>query len=370
MNFCLYPFVFFTPDRWNVRVARRNVRNIRSLFVSRSLVFSFQRKIVNVCFPVDGHKYGKEVADTVRRNFYVGDLLKSCVTTENATKMALKLIYLLAEGDFRLTKFLSSCKEVLKSIPVEKRATPYLDLDLDHLPINRALSLGWDAEEDEFFFSSIQTDKPLTKRGILSVVSSLFDPLGFLAPFILPVTVLLQDLRGKKLDWNDEISEKEIEIRQSWLLSLHQLSEIRVKRWYGPTKTSDTIELHVFRDASEVAYAASAYLRIINDEGDVHCSFIMGKCRNSPIRRPTIPRLGLMASVTAVRLSNSMTAIAGLDWKVNSVIFWTDSTTVLQYIYNKNRRFHHIVASHLEKIHQYSKPNQWRLVPGQLDQSS
>ena len=57
MNFFLYPFVFFTPDRWNVRVVRRNVRNIRSLFVSRSLVFSFQRKIVNVCFPVDGHNF-------------------------------------------------------------------------------------------------------------------------------------------------------------------------------------------------------------------------------------------------------------------------------------------------------------------------
>ena len=55
MNFCLYPFVIFTPDRWNVRVVRRNVRNIRSLFVSRSLFFLFERKIVNVCFPVDGH---------------------------------------------------------------------------------------------------------------------------------------------------------------------------------------------------------------------------------------------------------------------------------------------------------------------------
>ena len=61
MNFCLYPFVFFTPDQWNVWVVRRNVRNIRSLFFSRSLVFSFQRKIVNVCFPVDGHLYGCEL---------------------------------------------------------------------------------------------------------------------------------------------------------------------------------------------------------------------------------------------------------------------------------------------------------------------
>lgn len=46
--------------------------------------------------------------------------------------MALKLIDLLAAGGFRLAKFLSSSKEILKSIPVEKRAEPYLDLDLDH----------------------------------------------------------------------------------------------------------------------------------------------------------------------------------------------------------------------------------------------
>ena len=74
MNFCLYPFVFFSPDRWNVRIVRRNVRNIRSLFVSRSLVFSFQRKIVNVCFPVDGHKYASSDAS-------LKDLRLACLCT-------------------------------------------------------------------------------------------------------------------------------------------------------------------------------------------------------------------------------------------------------------------------------------------------
>ena len=80
MNFCLYPFIFFGPDRRNVRVVRRNVRNIRSLFVSRSLVFSFQRKIVNVCFPVDGHKYPNVVQFDEGKEFYnvgVRELLKS-----------------------------------------------------------------------------------------------------------------------------------------------------------------------------------------------------------------------------------------------------------------------------------------------------
>ena len=65
-------------------------------------------------------KYGREVADVVRRNFYMDDLLKSTTTTEKATELALKLIDLLAQGEFRLTKFMSNHKEVLREIPVEE----------------------------------------------------------------------------------------------------------------------------------------------------------------------------------------------------------------------------------------------------------
>ena len=90
-------------------------------------------------------KYGREVADVVRRNFYMDDLLKSTTTTEKATELALKLIDLLAQGGFRLTKFMSNHNEVLREIPVEERAKPTLDLDLDKLPINRTLGLCWDA---------------------------------------------------------------------------------------------------------------------------------------------------------------------------------------------------------------------------------
>ena len=120
------------------------------------------------------------MADVVRRNFYVDDLLKSTTTVEQAIDLSLKLISLLQEGGFRLTKFLSNRREVLQAIPEKERAAPKLDLDLDQLPINRTLGLCWDAETDEFYFTSVSTEKPATKRGILSVLSSLFDPLGFL----------------------------------------------------------------------------------------------------------------------------------------------------------------------------------------------
>ena len=312
-------------------------------------------------------KYGKLVTDVVRRNFYVDDLLKSTVTVEQAIELALKLIALLKEGGFRLTKFPSNRREVLQAIPARERASPTLDLDLDRLPINRTLGLSWDAETDEFYFTTISTDKPATKRGILSVMSSLFDPLGFLAPYVLPVKVLLQELWQQKVGWDDEIRDQQLGVWQRWLNSLSQLPEVRIARCYFSTDITFTnlIELHLFSDASETAYAAAAYIRIVDSDGGINCRFIMGKCRNCPIKRPTIPRLELMASVLAVRLSNIVKS--ELDWKMDSVTFRTDSTTVLQYIKNENRRFHRFVATRLEEIHEHTTSEQWRHVPGVLN---
>ena len=56
-----------------------------------------------------------------------------------------------------------------------------------------------------------------------------------------------------------------------------------------------------------------------------------------------------------------------IDWNINNVIFWTDSTTVLQYINNESRRFHGFVATRLEEIHEYTKPEQWRNVSEKLN---
>ena len=203
-------------------------------------------------------KYSKFVADVVRRNFYVDDLLKSTVTVEQAIELALKLIALLQEGDFRLMKFLSNRR---------------VDLDLDQLPINRTLGLSWDAETDEFYFTSISTDKPATKRGILSVMSSLFDPLVFLAPFVLPVKVLLQELWQQKVGWDDEIRDQQLGVWQRWLNSLSQLPKVRIARCYFNTDMTCTnmIELHLFSDPSETAYAAAAYVRIVDNDGGISC---------------------------------------------------------------------------------------------------
>ena len=151
--------------------------------------------------------YDQDVVQTVQRNFYVDDVLKSAPTKECAINLATKLVELLAEGGFHLSKFTANCREVLSSINIEDRADPKLDMDLDRLPIGRALGVYWDAETDAFGFKFVPSSKPPTKRGILSVASSLFDPLGFLAPLTLPVKILLQDLWRTGMSWDEEVPE-------------------------------------------------------------------------------------------------------------------------------------------------------------------
>ena len=108
----------------------------------------------------------------MRRNFYVDDVLKSVLNEDSAIRLAEQLIQLMKEG-FHLTKFWSNSRKLLSILPEEEQANPALNLDLDQLPIGRALGLHWDADSDTLLFKAVPTNKPLTKRGILSTVSTL-----------------------------------------------------------------------------------------------------------------------------------------------------------------------------------------------------
>ena len=132
-------------------------------------------------------KFGPEVAAVVEKNFYVDNALSSNTL---ATRMATDLAKILDHGGFCTAKFMSNSKEVLSSIPVQRRATPNLDLRLDELPVERALGVHWFVETDELGFEIKNLNRPWTKRGILSALCSLYDPLGFAVPVALTARAL------------------------------------------------------------------------------------------------------------------------------------------------------------------------------------
>lgn len=140
-------------------------------------------------------EFDVEAVETVRKNFYVDDCLKSVASSAHAVNLAGQLQDFLSRGGFHLLKWFSNRPQVMETIPESERASSVLDLDLDkeRLPVERTLGLRWDMQKDMFIFSAVLKDKPNNCRGILSLTSSMYDPLGFLAPIILPAKKLLQD---------------------------------------------------------------------------------------------------------------------------------------------------------------------------------
>ena len=306
-------------------------------------------------------QFDSEAINTVKRNFYVDDCLKSVPGEEEAIRLTDDLRKLLGKGGFNLTKWVSNSRRVMESLPASERAGTFKDLHDGQLPIARALGVRWDVERDKFCFKIEVKSKPLTRRGLLSVVCSLYDPLGFVAPIVLPAKVILQDLCRKRLAWDDPIPDDERNRWLSWLEDLQRLEQLSVDRCLKPSSFGKvSVQLHHFSDASQQGYGAVSYLRFLDDKDAVHCSFMMGKAKTAPLKTVTIPRLELSAAVVASRLDKILQK--EIDIPVDESVFWTDSACVISYIQNNDKRFHTFVANRIAIIQDATSPSQWRYV--------
>ncbi|XP_013403245.1 uncharacterized protein LOC106168647 [Lingula anatina] len=309
------------------------------------------------------HAANAEVRNTVLRNFYVDDCLKSVVNHVDACHLVENLCHTCAEGGFHLTKFSSNSIEVMCSIPQieHSKEMSAVNLSCDDLPVIKTLGVRWDIRADQFGFSIMMREKPPTRRGILSLISCIYDPLGFIAPVVLPAKRILQDLcREGKVDWDDVLPEKYLERWQQWLSSLPDLENLKIDRCFKSTHASDEVQLHVFSDASSTGYGSVAYLRSKDQSGKVSVAFVAGKARLAPIKVTTIPRLELTAAVTSVRIAKLIQR--ELDQSLN-VYFHTDSVTVLRFIRSETKRFPIYVANRVQFIRDFSEVEQWRYVP-------
>ena len=65
----------------------------------------------------------------------------------------------------------------------------------------------WCAESDSFRFRIELHDRPLTRRGVLSTIGSIYDPNGYLAPVTLRGKQIRQQMCKDKLDWDSPVPE-------------------------------------------------------------------------------------------------------------------------------------------------------------------
>ena len=306
--------------------------------------------------------YSPAAVETIAQNFYVDDCLKSVPTVSEAINLVSELKMLVAEGGFNLTKWTSNSPEVISKVPYSDRSKKAQERVLDALTEDRALGVCWRVHEDHLSFQVQRMDQPLTKRGILSMLSSVYDPLGLAGPFVLKARRIVQNLCRTKIGWDEPIPEMEREQWIQWVSGLQAMGKICVSRCLQPTPSVHR-ELHHFADASEIAYGVVSYLRVITTDGSVNCTIVMAKSRLAPIKKLTVPRLELQAATLAARQNALLRKELGLD--LRSSTFWTDSIIVLQYINNTEARYHTFVANRVAEIQERTDVKEWRHVPTQ-----
>ena len=244
--------------------------------------------VANFCLRKTAELHQEEfdslAVETVKRNMYVDDLMKSLNDTNEAIGLVSQLRQLLEKGGFRLRKWYSNSRKLLATIPESERAKSVRNLELDQLPTESALGIKWNTEEDVFVWDvsdrmlQVVNENSVTRRTIVSAVYSLFDPLGFIAPFVMKAKLLLQMLCRKGVGWDDPLQESDKLQWKRWLADLPKLQAVRVNRCFKPIEFGDVkeIQLHLFSDASRLGYAAVGYLCLEDNNNQIHCAFVMG----------------------------------------------------------------------------------------------
>ena len=162
-----------------------------------------------------------------------------------------------------------------------------------------------------------------TKRKILSLVSSVFDPLGWVSPLTVRGKIFLQTLWKEKMGWNQTLNNEQVKVICDILIDLQRVDEFSFPRHI----LHEHSELHVFADASSRAYRAAVYT--VNN--NYQCSdLLISKARVAHCRedRLTIPKLELTASLIGARLIRYLSNL----FKFDTIYLWSDSKVAISWI--------------------------------------
>lgn len=307
----------------------------------------------------ESQKFPK-ASDVTLNDFYVDDLMSGCDTIDEAKEIQTQLIEMLKAGGFALKKWSSNSTEVVRNVPEDYRESKFL-LNIDTDDSIKSLGLHWQPASDIFSFkvNITPTTEIPTKRKLLSDVSKLFDPLGWLAPTVIVAKIMFQSLWLLGLTWDEplppDIATKWIKYRND----LAALETIQIPRYIGYTKQT-SVQLHGFSDASLGAYSAVVYFRVLYEDGRVNVKIVASKTRVSPVKTISVPRLELCGAVLLARLLKAVTQSLLLGDV--QIIAWTDSTVVLAWLHKPPSQWKVFVANRTSEVLETMNSSQWRHV--------
>ena len=236
----------------------------------------------------------------------------------------------------------SNSTEFLKTVPADDR---------NHQVISKVLGILWDKKQDNLMIRSPNHKvwiNAKTNREVLAVISSVYDPLGYLSPAMTKMKVSLQRLWEESKDWDHEMTSDQSKEWIKLCSNLNSITEIAVHRY----ARNENCWLLGFWDASKDAYATTVYIRTGNF-GNVSTNLLYSKTKLAPKKYSvSLPRLELLAVLIGIRCMKFVAKEINL--KIAKNIIWTDSQCVLNWVKTK-KSLSLFVKNCIDKIR--SEPN-------------
>ncbi|XP_053685689.1 uncharacterized protein LOC128735222 [Sabethes cyaneus] len=279
---------------------------------------------------------------------YVDDMLCSGETEQEVIELAKSVRFIHSEGGFEIRNWTSNSPAVLAGISGESCIEKNLDLG-SSMATEKVLGLWWCTATDCFTFKInwsrlgddlLKGERCPTKREVLRIMMSIYDPLGLVAHYLMYLKVLLQEIWRSGVGWDENIDQKCLAKWQVWLRLLPEIENLKIPRCYRlctSARNRTEVQLHTFVDAGENGIAAVVYLRFAED-GIVECSLVGAKTRVAPLKYLTIPRLELQAAVIGAR-------------------------NVLSWIRADHRKYSQFVATRISELLDLTKVSDWNWVP-------
>ncbi|XP_038122496.1 uncharacterized protein LOC119771145 [Culex quinquefasciatus] len=302
-----------------------------------------------------------QAVERIKRDFYVDDFLSGADDTNEATCLKQQVVEILSSAGFELRKWTSNNQELLQEQRTDESA-PVLMKFSEQGEAVKALGIQWFPTEDVYGFkvNLPDTSFTFTKRQMISDSSKLFDPFGWLAPVLVKIKILYQQLWLFDVNWDDSLPPAVKAEWQEVRSTLHLLENMRIPRYLSPFR--GRIQLHGFSDASEQAYAAVVYARSVNANGNISVVLIAAKSRVAPIKQVSLPRLELcgawLLALLMERITEALSHLAIEHWA------WTDSTIVLNWLSTHPRKWKTYVANRTAAILDYLPRSCWNHVLG------
>ncbi|XP_068229388.1 uncharacterized protein [Palaemon carinicauda] len=202
-------------------------------------------------------------------------------------------------------------------------------------PVNvNVLGLRWARDVDQLCVKESKRISKLeeawvpTKCRVLSMLVSIYDPLGLISKLFVRGKLFLQQIWEDNVGWNDVLRRENVREASELLCELKPVSNITLQRTVG----KKNLELHVFTDASSKSYGAAAFTR----DNCNQVSLFTSKMKITPkgMNKLTIPKLQLLASLLGFRLAKTLKELI----EPREIVMRTDSKVTLAWVASPNAK--------------------------------